>query len=106
MNISKTVETLRVRRIEVMDENNDRHLATITFTPADIDVSDDRGRVFGSLIHLDIGGDLYAGTMIPPEGTSIDCWLDLNFPIPSWWETDEDIDEQCVLEVIKDYARC
>ena len=42
----------------------------ITFEPATIDVSDDRGSVPGA--RVSVGGDYYE--LIPPEGDGPDCW--------------------------------
>jgi len=53
---------------------------TIISTPADVPVLDDRRTVRGGSVVVTVGGVVFAsGSVIPPEGTSLDCWVDASF---------------------------
>ena len=48
----------------------------IVMVPEQVEVVDDRGTVAGWGVRSTVHGRL--GTVIPPEGTGIDCWADLD----------------------------
>ena len=48
---------------------------TIQYQPAMVGVSDERGEVAGAKVTM--GGQ--SGTVIPPEGDSLDCWMPSEF---------------------------
>lgn len=51
-------------------------LYEIKTEPEDVSVSDERLRVPGIRAHITADGVTYHGTVIPPEGDSITCWVD------------------------------
>ncbi len=46
----------------------------ITYQPARVGVSDERGEVAGAYVDVPALG-IHGETVIPPEGDSLDCWL-------------------------------
>ena len=67
----------------------------IAMTRAEVEVSDDRDRVDGYYIkiHDNTNKFLGDGTAIPPEGSSIDCWLSIDYDSAATQQQQEEISQ-------------
>ena len=66
----------------------------IVMVPDQIKVADDRGHVAGWAVHTHDHSRHALGTVIPPEGVSIDGWADL----PEWITSDDELMDTIRLE--------